>query len=76
MSCVHGGVLPFGGDPATQEGVAAGLARLHNAAARHAREPIEQFCDSLLADLNADVPPTTSPCWQCESSPSRGPART
>ncbi len=38
-----------------QENVAAGLARLRNAASRHAREPIEQFCDSLLADLNADA---------------------
>ncbi len=38
-----------------QENVAAGLARLRNAASRHALEPIEQFCDSLLADLRADA---------------------
>lgn len=34
-----------------QEHLAAGLARLRNAASQHRHEPVEQFCDGVLAAL-------------------------
>lgn len=36
------------------EDVSAGLARLRNVASRHAAEPVEAFCDALLAALAVD----------------------